>query len=46
LNLINELENKNKREKNGLPDKELQVIHHSKSIDLVVSLILEDLAKK
>lgn len=46
LNLINELENKNEREKNGLPDKELQVIHHSKSIDLAVSLILEDLVKE
>jgi hypothetical protein len=46
LNLINELENKNKKEKNRLSDQELQVIHHSKSIDLVVSLILEDLGKK
>jgi len=45
LNLINELENKNEREKNSLSDKELQIIHHSKSIDLVVSLILENLAK-
>jgi hypothetical protein len=29
-----------------LSDQELQVIHHSKSIDLVVSLILEDLVKE
>lgn len=46
LNIIAELEKKNEREKNGLSDKELHVIHHSKSIDLVVPLILEDLAKK
>lgn len=46
LNIINELERKNDKEKNRLSDKELQVIHHSKNIDLIVSLILEDLGKR
>jgi hypothetical protein len=45
LNIIRELEKQKQKEKNGLSDNELQIVRHSRSIDLIVSLIVEDLAK-
>jgi len=46
LNLINEMETSGGIARNGLSDKERRLIHHSTSIDLVVSLIVADLARK
>ncbi len=46
LNIIRKLEGMQEKEKNTLSDNESQTLHHSRSIDLIVSLILEDLAKK
>jgi hypothetical protein len=46
LNLIRELEAGAQPARNGLSEEERRVIHHSTSIDLIVSLIIEDLARK
>ena len=46
LNLIRELEAGAQPAGNGLSEEERRVIHHSTSIDLIVSLIIEDLARK
>ncbi len=45
-NLIRELEDGKEMPRNGLSEKERRVVHHSTSIDLVVSLIVADLARK
>lgn len=42
-NIINELESEGRKEPNGLSAKELEIVHHSDSIDLIAGLIVEDL---
>ncbi len=45
LNIIEDLESRKEKEKNGLSDDEIREIHHSRDIDLIVSIIVDDLAK-
>lgn len=44
--LIQEMEAGDPAARNGLSDEERQALHHSTSIDLIVSLIVGDLARK
>lgn len=46
LSLIREIEAGDEPARNGLSEEKRRVIHHSTSIDLIVSLIIEDLARK
>jgi len=45
-NIIRELKKKNEKEENGLSDAERNLVYHSHSIDLIVSLIMDDLCKQ
>lgn len=45
LNIISQVEQSGEKENNALTPEELEYIHHSDNIDLVVSLVVTDLVK-
>lgn len=43
--IIDELEHNGKREPNGLTDRQLRILHHGQNIDLIVPVVVADIAK-
>ncbi len=43
--IITELEGKAEREPNGLTDRQLRILHHGQNIDLIVPVVVADIAK-